>query len=210
MSAAYTQRTGPYAHAAALSRRRFVRTSGAAALITMGGMTVTTAATTAADSLPRGIAEWVAGWEALDAARFASGFTEDGVLEAIALSRMVQGREAIRADAQGLFDAFSEITARMPTIVVAGDRAAAEWTFAGRYTGQLPGLPPGKGQDFAFRGVSVIALDGNLIRHNSRYFDLFAMLVQSGAIEPPAAPAGDASSEYDPNYDEITAVTRAG
>lgn len=210
MSALYTQRTGPYAHAAALSRRRFVRTSGAAALVAMGGMPVSTAAATAADSLPRGIAEWAAGWEGLDAARFASGFTEDGVLEAVALGQVVQGRAEIQANAQTLLDAFSEITARMPTIIMAGDQAAAEWTFAGRYTGQLPGLPPGEGQDFSFRGVSIVALEDGLIRHNSRYFDLFGMLVQAGAAEPPTAPADDASSEYDPNYEEIAAVTRVG
>ncbi len=110
------------------------------------------------------------------------------VLLAVALAARDVGAAA--GPVEALFAAFSDATARMPSVLVAGDRAAAEWTFEGRYTGQIPGLPPGTGQPVSFRGVSVLELAGGAIQRNTRYFDLFGLLVQTGAIPPAVAPGG--------------------
>ncbi len=178
--------------AAGTSRRRFVRVvgAGAAGALLGAGARTRASAQPASPATPPAVAEWVAGWEALDAGRNVAPYAEDGVLVAVPTGETVRGREAIRANIEALFAAFSDATARMPSVLVAGDRAAAEWTFEGRYTGQIPGLPPGTGQPVSFRGVSVLELAGGAIRRNTRYFDLFGLLVQTGAIPPAAAPGG--------------------
>ena len=204
----YQQPRGLYASAAS-SRRRFMQSGGVAALVVAGTMTGMSAVAAQA-TLPKGLAEFKAGWETQDPARFAAAFTENGILEAVPMDLEITGREAIAADLAGLFDAFTDITTRMPTTLAVGDRAAAEWTFEGSYTGQLPGLPPGTGQRISFRGASALELEGDLVRRNSRYIDLITLLVQSGAVEPPnSAPAVDDSGNYDPNYDEVAATSRS-
>ena len=179
--------------AAGASRRRFVRVVGAGAagaVLAAGARTRAGAQPASPAAPPPALAEWVAGWEALDAGRNVASYAEDGVLVAVPTGETVRGREAIRANIEALFAAFSDATARMPSVLVAGDRAAAEWTFEGRYTGQIPGLPPGTGQPVAFRCVSVLELAGGAIQRNTRYFDLFGLLVQTGAIPPAVAAAG--------------------
>ena len=175
---------------AGASRRRFVRVvgAGAAGALLAASARTRAGAQPASPAPPPAVAEWVAGWEALDAGRNVAPYAEDGVLVAVPTAETVRGREAIRANIEALFAAFSDATARMPSVLVAGDRAAAEWTFEGRYTGQIPGLPPGTGQPVSFRGVSVLELAGGAIQRNTRYFDLFGLLMQTGAIPPAAAP----------------------
>jgi steroid delta-isomerase-like uncharacterized protein len=180
------------------SRWRFVRMLGAGAagaLITAGTRIDAGAQPASAETLPAVVAEWVAGWEALDAEWNAAPYAEDAILVAVPTGETIRGRESIRANMEGLFAAFSDATARMPFVLVAGDRAAVEWTFEGRYTGQILGMPPGTGQPVSFRGVSILELGGGAIRRNTRYFDLFGLLVQTGAIPPEAAPGIAATPE---------------
>jgi steroid delta-isomerase-like uncharacterized protein len=146
-----------------------------------------------AEAPPPVVGELVAGWETLDAERNAASYAEDAILESVPTGETVRGREAIQTNLDGLFAAFTGATARMPSVLVAGDRAAVEWTFEGRYTGQLLGMPPGTGQPVSFRGVSILELSGGAIRRNTRYFDLCGLLVQTGALSP-AAVSGVATS----------------
>jgi steroid delta-isomerase-like uncharacterized protein len=182
------------------SRRQFVQSIGralgvatAVAVLPLGGRSSAGAHTASSEALPPAVAEWVAGWETLDAARMAATFTEDGVLEAVPLNAVVRGHAAIEANLEELFAAFSEATARMPVVFAAGDHAAAEWTFEGSYNGQLTGMSPGRGQHVAFRGVSVLELTNGAIQRNTRYFDLFGLLLQTGAILPEAIPGPGAT-----------------
>ncbi len=173
------------------SRRRFMRMIGggaAAALLGAGAHIDAGAQSPSPEALPPAISEWVAGWEALDAERHVAPYAEDAILVAVPTGETVHGREAIRVNIAGLFAAFSDAIARMPSVLVAGDRAAVEWTFEGRYTGQLPGMPPGNGQPVSLRGVSIIELAGGGIQRTTRYFDLFGLLMQTGAIPPASAP----------------------
>jgi steroid delta-isomerase-like uncharacterized protein len=178
------------------SRRRFVRMFGGGAvgaLVAASAQTGAAAQLTSPEALPPILAEWVAGWETLDAERNAAPYAEDAILVAVPTGETVRGREAIRTNMEGLFAAFSDATARMPSVLVAGDRAAVEWTFEGHYTGQILGMPPGTGQPVSFRGVSILELTGGAIRRNTRYFDLFQLLLQTGALPPAAIPGGAAT-----------------
>ena len=143
---------------------------------------------TSVGSTPAVLTEWLAGWKDLDAERHAAAYTADGVLVAIPTRETLRGRAAIQANLAELFSAFSDAETAVSSVLVSGDRAVVEWTFQGRYTGQLVGLPQGEGQAVALRGVSVLELTDTGIRRNTRYFDLFSLLMQAGAIPESAMP----------------------
>ena len=76
---------------------------------------------------------------------------------------------------------------------VAGDQGAVEWVLIGTYEGQLPGLPPGAGQALSVPGASVFEFqDGKIVRE-TLYFDLYSLLIQTGAVPPPGAAATPAA-----------------
>jgi steroid delta-isomerase-like uncharacterized protein len=66
-----------------------------------------------------------------------------------------------------------------------GDRATAEWEISFRYTGQLPGLPPGAGQLVEYRGVTTFQLKGDEIQRSTDYYDFAALLRATGALSAP-------------------------
>jgi hypothetical protein len=68
-----------------------------------------------------------------------------------------------------------------------GACAAIEYVVTGTYTGQFPGLPPGGGQPFTIRAVSILELDRSTIRAEREYYDVYAFLVAIEALPAPAA-----------------------
>ena len=77
------------------SRRRFVRLVGAGAagaLLAAGARTRAGAQPASPAAPPPALAEWVAGWEALDAGRNVAPYAEDGVLVAVPTAETVRGR----------------------------------------------------------------------------------------------------------------------
>ena len=66
-----------------------------------------------------------------------------------------------------------------------GDRATAEWEISFRYTGQLPGLPPGTGQLVEYRGVTTFQLKGDEIQRSTDYYDFAVLLTATGALPAP-------------------------
>lgn len=76
---------------------------------------------------------------------------------------------------------------RTTSIFAAGDRAAAEWTFSGKYTGQFPGFPPGTGQPMEFQGAAILELHNGQIVHDTEYVNYLAILRGMGLL--PGAPA---------------------
>ena len=143
-------------------------------------------------TLPVALAAWVAAWEARppDAARIAAAYTEDAVFEEVALGSAYTGRPEIQAYLTGFFAAFTGGEADFATVFAAGDRAAATWAWSGRYTGQLPGLPPPAGQPIAFRGASILELRDGMIARETQYFDVYGLLAQLGVVPGPATPGG--------------------
>ncbi|HVL22591.1 MAG TPA: nuclear transport factor 2 family protein [Thermomicrobiales bacterium] len=72
-----------------------------------------------------------------------------------------------------------------------GSWGVAEGIFSFRYTGQLPGLPAGTGQEVANRFSTVFEFDGDLIRRSSDYYDNTGLLIAVGLLpggSPPATP----------------------
>ena len=146
------------------------------------------AASPAAIALPPLLAEWAAAWTAHDPDRMLALYAPDGVYEEVPTNTVARGHDAIRAFLEFNFAVFSDVEVRPEAGFQGGGGAALQAVFAGRYTGQLPGLPAGTGQPFAVRFASVFELDGGLIRHNTDYFDNYDFLAQLGAAPAMTAP----------------------
>ncbi len=179
-----------------LSRRSALVRLGAGSLgMALAARSLTSAAQEATPGLvtdlPPILQEYVAAWAALDADRLAATFAEDAVSENVPTGAVLEGREAIPSYFAGLFAAFEDLTAEITTIFATDVGAAAEWTFGGHYTGQVPGFPPGEGQLVSVRGASILTQADGLIQRAHEYYDVYGILVQLGVVPPPggATPA---------------------
>jgi steroid delta-isomerase-like uncharacterized protein len=187
----------PLSSATDLSRRTALRRLGgsglaALALATGSGRAAGQEATPPA--LPALLGEWEAAMATHDPDQILTLFTDDALWEEVALNVAASGPEAIRAHLEGVFAATPDISYDVTGGFAAGDRMAAEWIISGTLTGDFPGLPPGTGQPFTVRGVSIFDLrDGRIARY-TEYWDAFTFLVQLGALPAPGASAAGTPS----------------
>jgi steroid delta-isomerase-like uncharacterized protein len=176
----------PVSRRVALAR---LGTGGVAAALAVRGLSGAAQAATSpgATDLPPVVQEFVAAFEAFDVDRIVATLAEDVVLEEVPVGVVREGRDTFRAYLEGFFAAFSDATLHYTTVFAAEAWAAGEWLFSGRYTGQLPDLPSGTGQQLTIRGADVLALADGQIRSGREYYDLFSLLTQVGVLPPPAA-----------------------
>src|SRR5687768_7174515 len=129
-------------------------------------------------ALPPLLIEWEAAMATHDPDRILALYADDAVWEEVPLNLVARGQAEIRAHLERVFAATPDIAYDVTGGFAAGDRAAAEWTITGTLTGDFPGLPPGTGQAFAVRGVSLFELaDGRIARY-AEYWDAYVFLVQ--------------------------------
>ncbi len=160
---------------------------GLAVLPDAGAQEASPAATPPA--LPPLLAEWEAAMATHDPDRILALYAADAVWEEVPLNLVARGTEEIRAHLEGLFAATPDIDYDVTGGFATDDRAVAEWTITGTLTGDFPGLPPGAGQPYSVRGVSVFEFaDGKITRY-TEYWDGYSFLVQLGALPPPGTPA---------------------
>lgn len=121
-----------------------------------------------------------------DAAGFASCFTDDGVLNVIALGEIDQGREQIQARSEERWRAL-DYTLEPRSFYECGDDVWLEWTMTGTHVGELMGFPPSH-RRFEMLGCShfTLAPDG-LIAQDLVYFDLATTMRQLGFLPEPEA-----------------------
>jgi len=165
------------------SRRAVVRATGGGLAIAATALLARPAAAQSGD-LPEVVTEFLAAWEAFDPDRITATFAEDGVREDITAGVIARGCAEVLQTVTNFFAAFEGAAVEHPVAFAAGDQAVESWVFTGRYTGTLPGLPPGAGEDLSIRGLTLIDLAGGLIQQTTDYYDHYGILVQLGA-EPP-------------------------
>ena len=138
-------------------------------------------------TIPPLVAEWAAAQTAHDPDRFVALCTDDVTHEEVVAGfTPVRGKGEVRAYLAGLFAAFPDVTVTPETGFVAETWGAVQWTFAGTRTGATS--PVGETETgYTLRGASLWELEGGKIRRSTGYYDLFTILVQLGAITPPAA-----------------------
>ena len=184
--------TGPVFPVPVSRRAALVRigAGGVAAALAARGLAATAQEASPAASpgaVPPVLQDWVAGWEAADADRIAGSYAEDALVEVVAFNITLRGLDEIRGFFTAYFAAFAEPNPTITAVFATADRAAAEWSFEGQYTGQLVGLPPGTGQPVSVRGANVMTLTGDRIAEERIYNDLAGILVQLGIAAAPGA-----------------------
>jgi steroid delta-isomerase-like uncharacterized protein len=178
-----------------LSRRVAFRAVAAGA--TMGLLAAGTTAPALAQgtpvSAPPLIEEWAAAWSSHDPERLLALFADDAMYEEVAGGLVFRGKEEIGGYIQTNLTGFPDVTVTLHTGFSVGDWAAAEWVYAGTFTGPFPGLPEPTGNTFALRGATIYELrDGKIVR-NSDYYDLVSFTTQLGV-----GPASNASESATP------------
>ncbi len=142
------------------------------------------------ESVPPIVQEWAAAWsEHDDGTRLAALYTDDATHEEVPSGTVFTGPQEIGGYAESHFAAFPDVMLELRSAFAAGDWAAAEWVYAGTYTGSLPGLPPGTGQPFSVRGTAIFELQDGKIQRSASYFDFYSLLVQLGVLPAPGAAA---------------------
>lgn len=165
------------------------------AVVLIGSLTIarsqgTTAqeATPAASpaALPPLLRQLVDAANAGDGAAVAALYAEDGTHEDVPAGAVARGREEISAFVDGVLSQVRDVRFEAVSGRQAGDLAVLEYAFSA--TDLETGRP------FAYRGVLVFELDGNLIRRSADYYDVATILGQLGLLEtggvtPEATPA---------------------
>jgi steroid delta-isomerase-like uncharacterized protein len=182
----------------AVSRRSVLKGIGGlslAALLTAGLSTVARAEdlapeleTCAPPLFQEFLGEWAAAAASGDATRVARFYAEDAVFEDVPFNLVLQGWPAIGGFLGGFFANYAEASVTWKSVNATEHRATAEVIFAGKYVGQIPGLPSGSGQPVSVRSAHLYELSNGLIRRQTLYFDGYGLLIQLGALPAPEAP----------------------
>ena len=123
--------------------------------------------------------EYLGAWNAHDAERVVSYFTDDATYDDVAMGQVAISKDQIREFAKSMFRSTPDVTFELLSLFVAGDWIASEWVMTGTQTGDMPGVPA-TGRSFSIRGASVGELAGDKIKRNSDYWSLTSLLQQLG------------------------------
>ena len=128
---------------------------------------------------------WAAAAATGDASPVMPFYAEEALLEDVPMNLAFAGPAEIEPFLVGFFGNYSDASVTWRSVVATEDRAAAEVLFTGRYTGQIPGLPAGTGQELTTRSVHVYELGDGTIARQSLYFDAYGFLIQLGVLPAP-------------------------
>lgn len=170
------------------SRRRIVTQLGLASACAAFGpalsATQNAPATAAQEAIPQLLAAWAAAWTAHDPAGLAALYAPDATYQEIPTASSVRGREEIESFVEASLAAFANLHVTPRSGFQAEKWAVLEGVFAATSAAGRPISVP-----FA----AVFELEGELIRRSADYFDLNAVLEQSGAVPEPEADASPAA-----------------
>jgi steroid delta-isomerase-like uncharacterized protein len=133
---------------------------------------------------------FAAAWNSHDADQLLALYTDDGVYEEIPSNTVAQGADEIRAFFEGTNALISDVVVTPVNSFQTEGWAVMEATYSGKYTGEMPGLAPGEGQEFTVPFITLFELEGDKIRRNADYFDFASVIAQIGgpALEGEATP----------------------
>jgi len=130
--------------------------------------------------------QYMAGWNAHDAARAAASFTDDvtyydasvGVPQVSrdsALKNVIQAFLTAAPDCSWIRDSAPPI--------VGANGIAFQWTFSGTHTGPFADGTKPTGKKFSFRGATLIRLRGDKIAYQGDFYDAYGFLKQLGLVK---------------------------
>jgi steroid delta-isomerase-like uncharacterized protein len=139
----------------------------------------TTAAPSAIETL---IGEYVAAWEARDAARIAAYHAEDGIFHLHSAAEPVRGREAIRETFAGLLAVFPDLTFAEQELISGDWGWVVRWTMSGTLAQPYPAgsKVAEPGSRFEIDALDMITVAEGELTAKHTYVDWQAALEQLG------------------------------
>jgi steroid delta-isomerase-like uncharacterized protein len=95
--------------------------------------------------------------------------------------------EAVRADVERYFAAFSDVRTSIDDLVGEDDKVVLRWTTSGVQTGPYGKVPP-TGREITMRGVDVYRLDRGRIVEGWSMWDALDVYQQLGLVDPDVGP----------------------
>jgi limonene-1,2-epoxide hydrolase len=120
-------------------------------------------------------------WNAQQGAEMANLYAERA--ERISPLGLASGRDAIRASAEGFWEAFPDSRVTILHYAAKGDVLFYEFTDEGTHTGPLmtlAGPVAGSGKTFRIVGVGIFEMADGVITAERLYFDAAALMIQLG------------------------------
>ena len=128
------------------------------------------------------IDSYMAAWNAKDAEKAATYFSEDGEYFDVTVGTSQKGRVAARDNVIKVFiDAAPDLKWVMTSEpIVTKDGIAFQWRFSGTNTGAWGPETPATGKPFSFEGVSFVRLNDGKITYQGDYYDAKGFYTQLG------------------------------
>ncbi len=126
--------------------------------------------------------DYQSAWNARDADRIASFFTDDATYDDRGAGEVARGRAAIAAHAAKVHAAFGDLRFEMVRAAHGDDFTAGHWTSRMTHTGAIDGLAP-SGRVVTSEGVDVATLDDQgRITHLVSFYDGAQILRDLGVL----------------------------
>jgi steroid delta-isomerase-like uncharacterized protein len=127
------------------------------------------------------VASNFAAWNAHDADKVASLYTDDVVYEDVAFGMVAHGHEEMRKMAAGFFASVPDFKLEVVSKTSMGNRGSVEWVFSGTDVGLYK-----TGKKFSVRGASIYELRGGRFSANRDYYDTASLMRQVGVLSKAA------------------------
>lgn len=96
----------------------------------------------------------------------------------------VRGPAGVRENAELLLAAFPDAAMEIEHVVAEGDRLVIHRTLTGTHEGAFMGIAP-TGDEVAVTGIAVFRIEDGKTAEEWQVVDVFGLLAQLGAVEPP-------------------------
>ncbi len=118
-----------------------------------------------------------AAWNAHDADKLASFYTDDVIYEDVAFGLKAHGHAELRKMAADFFASVPDLKLEVVSNASMGNRGSVEWVFSGTDVGLYK-----TGKKFSVRGASVYELRGGKFSSNRDYYDSASIMRQVGIL----------------------------
>lgn len=137
-----------------------------------------------AGELPQIVKDYVAAWNAHDAAKAASYFADNIEYYDASVGEPQMGRDAARTNViEAFLNAVPDATWVVNgEAVVEGDAVSFAWTFAGTNTGDWSDGTAATGKAFTLHGLSLFRMTGGEISYQGDYYDALGFYAQLGLM----------------------------
>jgi len=118
-----------------------------------------------------------AAWNAHDADRVTSLYTDDVIYEDVAFGLIARGHAEMRKMAADFFTSVPDLKLEVVSNQSSGNRGSVEWVFSGTDAGLYK-----TGKKFSVRGVSVYELRDGKFSSNRDYYDAASIMREVGVL----------------------------